>query len=112
LLSFFLPNEEMKMTRIKEPPAGTIGAPIEYKSPPSRIIRSLRKAYDNVRKKVKEKSEQIQNLRGKLRDTQESREDWKILAKKAEEKTLELEEKNKELQEELKKRLESHRQRA
>lgn len=77
------------MTRIKEPPAGTTKVP-EYKSPSSRIIRSLRKGYDNVREKLANKSQTVMSLQGKLRDTQESREEWKERAKLAEEKLEEL----------------------
>ena len=64
------------MTRIKEPEPGSTEIP-KYKSPPSRIVRSLRKGYDNVRKKVKDKANDLQDLRGKLRDTQKSRDTWK-----------------------------------
>lgn len=71
------------MSRIKEPPIGTTEIP-NYKSPPSRILRSLRQGYDNTREKIAKKSEQIQGLHGKLRDVQESREEWKLRAKAAE----------------------------
>ncbi len=66
------------MTRIKEPDPDLDNPEIpDYKSPSSRIVRSLRQAYDNLRKKIKEKSETIQDLREKLRDTQQSRDSWK-----------------------------------
>lgn len=91
------------MTRIKEPDIGTSQLP-NYKSPPSRILRSLRKGYDNVRNKIAIKSEQMQSLQGKLRDTKESREDWKARAKSAEAKVIELEKTNNELEKQLKKR--------
>lgn len=84
------------MTRIKEPAIGTTKLP-NYKSPPSRILRSLRKGYDNLREKTKEKSQVVLNLQGKLRDTQESRDTWKERAKDAEAKMLELQQKNEEL---------------
>ena len=42
------------MTRTKEPPIGSTQIP-EYKSPPSRILRSLRKGYDNLREKMAQK---------------------------------------------------------
>jgi peptidoglycan hydrolase CwlO-like protein len=71
------------MTRVKEPPIGTSEVP-EYKSPPSRIIKSLRQGYDNLRQKTAKKSELVQSLQGKLRDTQASRDDWKARAKAAE----------------------------
>lgn len=72
------------MTRIKEPTIGISEVP-DYKSPLSRIVKSLRKAYDNAREKISEKSEQILALQGKLRDTQESRDEWKARTKTAEE---------------------------
>jgi peptidoglycan hydrolase CwlO-like protein len=90
------------MTRIKEPLIGTSKVP-EYKSPPSRIMKSLRKGYDNVREKLTTKSHTVMGLQGKLRDTQESRDDWKTRAKIAEAKIAELQQKNEKLQEDLKK---------
>lgn len=91
------------MTRIQEPPVGTTEIP-DYKSPPSRILRSLRKGYDNARAKIADKSEIIQSLQGKLRDTQESRDDWKARAKGAEARAAKFEQENEELQESVKKR--------
>jgi peptidoglycan hydrolase CwlO-like protein len=90
------------MTRTKEPPIGTTEFP-DYKSPPSSILRSLRKGYDNVRNKVADKSQTIQSLQGKLRDTQESRDDWKARAKAAEAKMAKLQQENEELQKGIKK---------
>ena len=104
---FFNFIKENGMTRTKEPPVGTIGLP-NYKSPPSRILRSLRKGYDNVRTKVANKSQTIQSLQGKLRDTQESREDWKARAKDAEARATKLQQENEELQEGVKKRTKNH----
>ena len=92
------------MTRIKEPDSSASDLP-DYKSPPSRIIRSLRAAYDNVRKKSEEKAQTIQGLTGKLRDTQESRDHWKALAKSAEAKIAQQEKENQKLREDLKKKL-------
>ncbi len=91
------------MTRIKEPDSNASELP-DYKSPPSRIIRSLRKAYDNVREKSEKKAQSIQGLTGKLRDTQESRDHWKALAKSAEVKISQQEKENQELREALKKK--------
>ena len=91
------------MTRIKEPLIGTTDLP-KYKSPPSRIIRSLRKGYDNVREKVANKSQKIQALQGKLRDTTESRDDWKACAKAAEAEIAKLQQENAMLREGIKKR--------
>jgi predicted nucleic acid-binding Zn-ribbon protein len=71
------------MTRIKEPKIGITEVP-EYKSPLKRIVKSLRKGYDNVREKVAKHSDTIQDLRGQLRDTQKSRGEWKTRAKEAE----------------------------
>jgi hypothetical protein len=96
-------NQGNLMTRIKEPDADASEVP-DYKSPPSRIIRSLRKAYDNLRGKLKEKARVIQDLTGKLRDTQESRDHWKVLAKAAEDKIALQEEENLKLRENLKKK--------
>lgn len=78
------------MTRVKEPVLGTTEVP-EYKSPPSRIIRSLRTAYDNSRKKMDDKSKTIMGLRGSLRDVEQSRQSWKEKTKAAEERVRELE---------------------
>jgi hypothetical protein len=85
------------MTRIKEQPTDSDTLP-EYKSPLSRIVRSLRKGYDNLRAKLEVKSAHIQDLTGKLRDTDESREAWKIRAKDAEAKCAELQKENEKLQ--------------
>lgn len=71
------------MTRIKEPDPDSNEVP-DYKSPPSRIVRSLRKGYDNQRQKNMQKSDTIQDLREKLRDTQQSRDMWKERTKAAE----------------------------
>ena len=91
------------MTRAKEPDIGTTGLP-NYKSPPARIVRSLRKGYDNLRAKQAEKSETIQSLREKLRDTQESRDSWKEKAKASESETAELKQENEKLKEDIKKK--------
>ncbi|MBA3721151.1 MAG: hypothetical protein H0W88_01960 [Parachlamydiaceae bacterium] len=71
------------MTRIKEPEIGSTQMP-EYKSPLTRIVRSLRQGYDNCRQKVAEYSDTILDLRGKLRDTQKSRDEWKTRTKETE----------------------------
>jgi|APFre7841882793_1041355.scaffolds.fasta_scaffold278278_1 chromosome segregation ATPase len=91
------------MTRTKEPPIGTTELP-NYKSPPSRIIRSLRQGYDNVRSKIADKAQKIQDLQGKLRDTQVSRETWKARTMAAEAKIAELQKENNRLQASLKKK--------
>jgi chromosome segregation ATPase len=67
------------MTRVKETIPGNKEVPA-YKSHPSRIVISLRKGYDNLRKRCKEKSEQIASLRGKKRDLEKSRNKWKAEA--------------------------------
>lgn len=72
------------MTRAKETPPGSGQLP-QYKSHPSRINISLRKAYDNQRLRLKAKSEQVNNLRGKTRDLEVSRNQWKSKAKEKEE---------------------------
>ncbi|MBA3604272.1 MAG: hypothetical protein H0W50_11705 [Parachlamydiaceae bacterium] len=68
------------MPRITEPELGSNDIP-DYKSPPSRIIRSLRLAYDNLREKIATKSSQLDAARGKLRDVTHSRDEWKKEAK-------------------------------
>lgn len=91
------------MTRIKEPEIGTHTIP-DYKSPSSRIVKSLRKAYDNARERISEKSKQISALQGKLRDVNESRESWRTLQKNSETELERLKAENERLQQELKKR--------
>jgi peptidoglycan hydrolase CwlO-like protein len=86
-------KRKIAMTRIKEPPLDSSEFP-DYKSPPSRIVRSLRQGYDNVRRKVSNKSSEIRSLQGKLRDTQNSREEWKNRTKELEEKVEKLEKEN------------------
>jgi peptidoglycan hydrolase CwlO-like protein len=96
------------MTRTTEPDIGTTGLP-NYKSPTSRILRSLRKGYDNLRAKQAEKSETIQSLREKLRDTQDSRDFWKEKAKVSESEAATLKQENEKLKEDIKKRGDNHR---
>ena len=91
------------MSRIKEPPIGTTQVP-NYKSPSSRILRSLRQAYDNARGRLADKSNTVMSLKGKLRDTQESRDDWKARANAAEAKLAKYEQENINQQGNLKKR--------
>ena len=70
------------MIRTKETKIGSNQIP-DYKSPPSRIIRSLRTGYDNLRGKIAAKSSQLDGARGKLRDVTGSRDEWKKEAKAA-----------------------------
>ncbi len=91
------------MTRIKEPKIGSSEVP-QYQSPLPRIVRSLRKAYDNVREKVDTHSKTIMDLRGKLRDTQKSREEWKNRTKEAQTELDALKKKNTELELSVKKK--------
>ncbi len=92
------------MTRIKEPDPNLDDPQIpNYKSPPHRIIKSLRQAYDNQRRKDKEKSNTIQDLREKLRDTQQSRDTWKERTKIAEAEVEELKKKNEKSENDIKK---------
>lgn len=92
------------MTRIKEPDPNLSNEVPDYKSPPSRIVRSLRKGYDNLRAKQAEKSETIQSLRERLRDTQESRDTWKEKAKASESEAVTLKQEIEKLKEEIKKK--------
>ena len=64
------------MTRIVEPDPFKSELP-DYKSPSSRIVKSLRKAYDNARVRIVKKSDQILALQGKIRDVENSRNKWK-----------------------------------
>lgn len=91
------------MTRIKEPEIGCTGVP-DYKSPPSRIIKSLRAEYDNLREKLALKSQKIMALQGTVRDVQESRGEWKARYKDMETKFEQLKRENVRLQNEQKKR--------
>ena len=91
------------MTRAKEPDIGTTGLP-NYKSPASRIVRSLRKGYDNIRAKLAKKSETIQSLREKLRDIQNSRDTWREKAKTSESEAAKLKQENEKLKEDIKKK--------
>ena len=91
------------MSRIKEPTLGTTEIP-NYKSPNSRIIRSLRTAYDKQREKNGKKAEQIVSLKGKIRDIDQSRYDWKEKALTSQEELLKLQQENEHLKTELKKR--------
>jgi FtsZ-binding cell division protein ZapB len=61
-----------KMTRTKEvdPDSGDIP---DYKSPPSRLVHSLRKAYDNLRSKLKDARNNIKYYQIKVRDLEKSR---------------------------------------
>jgi septal ring factor EnvC (AmiA/AmiB activator) len=90
------------MTRIKEvdPDSGEMP---DYKSPPSRIVHSLRKGYDNVRGKLKDAREKIKYYQIKTRDLETSRTHHKDEAVNLKEKVSQLEKEN----ENLKKQLES-----
>lgn len=70
------------MTRVKETAPGSGDMP-QYKSPPSRINISLRKAYDNQRQNAAIRSKQLLALRGKNRDLALSRDKWKAEAKES-----------------------------
>ena len=91
------------MGRIKEPPIGTTAVP-NYKSPHLQVVKSLRKGYDHVRAKIANKSQTIQAMQGKLRDTQESRDEWKRRAKDAEAKLQALQAQYENSQQERKKK--------
>jgi len=82
------------MTRAKETLPGSGQLP-DYKSPPHKLVTSLRKAYDNARNRIAKKSNQLNELRGNNRDITASREKWK---KEAWEKNKEVEKLRKELE--------------
>lgn len=92
------------MTRIQEPDPDLNNDVPDYKSPLSRIVKSLRQGYDNQRSKNKKKSETIQALREKMRDVQESRDMWKDHIKAKEAEIEELKKQNEELKNDLKKK--------
>jgi chromosome segregation ATPase len=71
------------MTRVKEVKPGSEDIP-EYKSPPSRIVHSLRKGYNNQRARLKEYQSDIKFYQIKIRDLQKSRDAWKKEAKDSE----------------------------
>ncbi len=103
-MAFFNFNKKASMTRIKETDPNLDDSQIpDYKSPPHRIIKSLRQGYDNLRRKIKEKSDAIQDLREKLRDTQKSRDTWKERLKNSEAEVEELKKKNEKLENDIKK---------
>lgn len=55
----------------------------QYKSHPSRINISLRKAYENQRVNAAKKSQQLIAVRGNNRDLAVSRDKWKAEAKES-----------------------------
>ena len=69
-------QRSLRMTRAKETPPGS-GLMPEYKSHPTRIYHSTRKAYDNLRVRLQDKSKKINSLRGKQRDLEKSRQQWR-----------------------------------
>lgn len=78
------------MTRVKEVPLESREIP-KYKSYPSRVIKSLRIGYNNLRRRIAEKAEQIKALKGTVADLRESRDSWKQRTHEAEAKISELE---------------------
>jgi septal ring factor EnvC (AmiA/AmiB activator) len=64
------------MTRIKEVKPGSGDIP-EYKSPSSRLVPSLRNAYDNARVKIADLRKTIKYYQIKTRDLGNSRDKWK-----------------------------------
>ena len=91
------------MTRTKEvdPDSGEMP---DYKSPANRLVHSLRKAYDNVRSKLKITREQIKYYQIKTRDLEKSRSLYKEETKDLNKKISQLEKEN----EKLKKQNENH----
>ena len=88
------------MTRVKEVVPGSEDIP-DYKSPPARIVKSLRQAYNNQRLKVAELRKKMKTFQIKTRDLMESREKWKkesgIKQKQIEKQNIEIECLNNEL---------------
>lgn len=89
------------MTRIKEPDPCKSELP-EYKSPLPRVLKSLRKGYDNARARIAKKSEQILSLQGKIRDVENSRNKWKERFASTEAELLRLKKENEMLKKNLK----------
>lgn len=71
---------EMKMTRVKETDPNSQDIP-DYKSPANRLVHSLRQGYNNLRGKVQELREKIKYYQIKTRDLENSRAEWKKVAK-------------------------------
>ncbi len=68
------------MTRTKEVDPGSNDVP-EYKSTASRLVHSLRKGYNNLRKKIQDARNDIKYYQIKVRDLEKSRSQWKEEAK-------------------------------
>lgn len=81
------------MTRTKEVDPDSDDMP-DYKSPPSRLVHSLRQGYNNVRSKLKETRNKIKYYQIKTRDLEKSRNRYKEEAAELNEKILELEAEN------------------
>lgn len=81
------------MTRTKEVDPDSGDMP-DYKSPPSRLVHSLRKAYDNVRSKLKEIRNKIKYYQIKTRDLEKSRCHYKVETAELKDKILKLEAEN------------------
>jgi chromosome segregation ATPase len=81
------------MTRTKEVEPGSDTMP-DYKSPPTRLVHSLRKGYDNLRVRLKEAREKIKYYQIKTRDLEKSREQHKQALKTSESQIKQLEKEN------------------
>lgn len=87
------------MTRVKEVEPGSGDMPA-YKSHPSRLVHSLRKGYDNVRKKLAEARGTVKYYQIRERDLEKSRTAWKEKSQERETVIEELEKKIKALEKE------------
>lgn len=81
------------MTRAKEVSPGSDEMP-NYKSPPTRLVHSLRKGYDNLRLKLKDTRAKIKYYQIKTRDLEKSRGQYKQTLKALEAKINQLEKEN------------------
>lgn len=81
------------MSRAREVKPGSGEMP-DYKSPPSRLVHSLRGGYDNLRDKLKEVRDEIKYYQIKTRDLEKSREKHKEESKELAAKVKQLEKEN------------------
>lgn len=81
------------MTRVREVEPGSEEMP-DYKSPPGRLVHSLRKGYDNLRVKLFEVRDKVKYYQIKTRDLELSRERHKKESEELEARIKQLEKEN------------------
>jgi chromosome segregation ATPase len=97
---FFMNIRNEKMTRTKEVEPGSGDMP-DYKSPPNRLVHSLRQGYDNLRVKLQDARNKIKYYQIKTRDLEQSRDNHKKEAAELKKKILKLEDEKENLKTEL-----------